>query len=88
MIVYTGRSLSEEEENTLRKHSSSIIVKGARSPERLLDEVALFLHKVEGELPAERQRTLQHASPRLPRSTEQRNYSHGATLAAKPSSPA
>ncbi len=64
VIVYTGRDLTEEEEQRLRKHSSSIIVKGARSPERLLDEVTLFLHQVESEMPAERQRALRQARDR------------------------
>ena len=64
VIVYTGRSLSEEEERNLRRHSRSIIVKGARSPERLLDEVSLFLHQVESELPPERQRMLRQARRR------------------------
>ena len=50
VIVYTGRSLTRDEEAELMKHSRSIIIKGARSPERLLDEVTLFLHKVESEL--------------------------------------
>jgi PAS domain S-box-containing protein len=45
VIVYTGRSLSRDEEDRLRKYSRAIIIKGARSPERLLDEVALFLHR-------------------------------------------
>jgi CheY-like chemotaxis protein/signal transduction histidine kinase/CHASE3 domain sensor protein len=58
VIVYTGRSLSREEEQRLRRFSNSIIVKGVRSPERLLDEVTLFLHQVESELPADRQRML------------------------------
>jgi hypothetical protein len=58
VIVYTGRSLSVEEEQRLRRYSSSIIVKGVRSPERLLDEVTLFLHQVESSLPADRQRIL------------------------------
>ena len=58
VIVYTGRSLSQEEERQLRKYSDSIIVKGARSPERLLDEVTLFLHQVESNLPPESQRIL------------------------------
>ena len=44
VIVYTGRALSREEEQRLRRYSKSIIIKGARSPERLLDEVTLFLH--------------------------------------------
>lgn len=58
VIVYTGRSLTREEENDLLKYSRSIIIKGARSPERLLDEVTLFLHKVESELSQERQTML------------------------------
>lgn len=58
VIVYTGRNLTRAEENELLKYSRSIIIKGARSPERLLDEVTLFLHKVESELSSERQRML------------------------------
>ena len=64
VIVYTGRSLTVEEEQRLRRFSSSIIVKGARSPERLLDEVSLFLHQVEAKLPADRQRMLRQARDR------------------------
>jgi len=64
VIVYTGRSLSAAEEQRLRRYSTSIIVKGARSPERLLDEVTLFLHQVESELPPERQRMLKKARDR------------------------
>ncbi len=64
VIVYTGRSLTAAEEQRLRKHSSSIIVKGARSPERLLDEVTLFLHQVESELPADQRRMLAQARDR------------------------
>ena len=52
VIVYTGRSLTADEEQRLRRFSSSIIVKGARSPERLLDEVMLFhCTKSEAKLP-------------------------------------
>jgi CheY-like chemotaxis protein/CHASE3 domain sensor protein len=58
VIVYTGRSLTADEEQRLRRFSRSIIIKDARSPERLLDEVTLFLHQVESELPLERQRML------------------------------
>jgi len=58
VIVYTGRDLSRDEEEQLRRYSSSIIVKGARSPERLLSEITLFLHRVETELPPERQKML------------------------------
>ncbi len=55
VIVYTGRDMTREEEAGLLKYSRAIIMKGARSPERLLDEVTLFLHKVESELSADRQ---------------------------------
>jgi CheY-like chemotaxis protein len=55
VIVYTGRNLTRQEEADLLKYSRSIIIKGARSPERLLDEVTLFLHKVEADLSADRQ---------------------------------
>ena len=64
VIVYTGRNLSREEEADLMKYSRSIIIKGARSPERLLDEVTLFLHKVESELSTERQGMLQQVRSR------------------------
>ena len=47
VVVYTGRDLTRAEEAELQRYSRSIIIKGARSPERLLDEVTLFLHKVE-----------------------------------------
>jgi CheY-like chemotaxis protein/signal transduction histidine kinase/HAMP domain-containing protein len=50
-IVYTGKDLSREEEAELRQLSETIIVKDVRSPERLLDETALFLHRVESNLP-------------------------------------
>ncbi|QOL47774.1 response regulator [Massilia litorea] len=58
VIVYTGRNLTRDEEAELMKYSRSIIIKGARSPERLLDEVTLFLHKVESQLSTERQHML------------------------------
>lgn len=64
VIVYTGRNLTRDEEAELRKYSRSIIIKGARSPERLLDEVTLFLHKVESRLSHERQRMLKTARSR------------------------
>jgi CheY-like chemotaxis protein len=64
VIVYTGRSLSANEEQRLRRFSQSIIIKDARSPERLLDEVTLFLHQVEAKLPPERQRMLRVARDR------------------------
>jgi CheY-like chemotaxis protein/CHASE3 domain sensor protein len=64
VIVYTGRALSTDEEQRLRRYSKSIIIKDARSPERLLDEVTLFLHQVESKLPPERQQMLRAARNR------------------------
>ncbi|HDX0898236.1 TPA: response regulator [Stenotrophomonas maltophilia] len=64
VIVYTGRALGREEEQRLRRYSKSIIIKGARSPERLLDEVTLFLHSVEASLPIDQQRLLREARRR------------------------
>ncbi|MGB8294197.1 MAG: response regulator, partial [Polyangia bacterium] len=64
VIVYTGRSLEREQEERLRRYASSIIIKGAKSPERLLDEVTLFLHQVEVSLPAEQQRILREVRNR------------------------
>jgi CheY-like chemotaxis protein len=64
VIVYTGRALTAEEEQRLRRYSHSIIVKGARSPERLLDEVSLFLHRVEAQLPPDQQKLLRQARQR------------------------
>ncbi len=64
VIVYTGRNLTRDEEADLMRYSRSIIIKGARSPERLLDEVTLFLHKVESDLSSERQKMLRVARNR------------------------
>ncbi|PWW00109.1 signal transduction histidine kinase [Hoeflea marina] len=64
VIVYTGRVLSGEEEQKLRRYSRSIIIKGAKSPERLLDEVTLFLHQVVSELPEEQQMMIRKARNR------------------------
>ena len=64
VIVYTGHDLSPDEEQRLRRYSSSIIIKGAKSPERLLDEVSLFLHQVVAELPPEQQKMIQQARNR------------------------
>ncbi|MCB0036391.1 MAG: response regulator, partial [Anaerolineales bacterium] len=57
IIVYTGKSLTEEENIELMKYADSIIIKGIKSPERLLDETALFLHRVVADLLEEKQRT-------------------------------
>jgi HAMP domain-containing protein/CheY-like chemotaxis protein/signal transduction histidine kinase len=59
IVVFTGRDLSQEEEGELRKHAKSIVVKGVRSPERLLDETALFLHRIVTDLPAAKQQMIE-----------------------------
>jgi CheY-like chemotaxis protein len=59
VVVFTGRELSAEEDAELRTMARSVVVKGAESPERLLDETALFLHRVVAELPAEKQQMLE-----------------------------
>jgi len=58
VVVFTGRELSAEEDAELHSMARSIVVKGVESPERLLDETALFLHRVITELPIEKQRML------------------------------
>ncbi|MGH8591000.1 MAG: response regulator, partial [Gammaproteobacteria bacterium] len=59
VIVYTGRDLSKKEETELRRLAEAIIIKDVKSPDRLLDETALFLHRVESNLPAEKRRMLE-----------------------------
>ncbi|PKB13438.1 signal transduction histidine kinase [Novosphingobium kunmingense] len=61
VIVYTGHDLGPDDEQRLRRYSSSIIIKGAKSPERLLDEVTLFLHRVVADLPPEQRQMIQKA---------------------------
>jgi HAMP domain-containing protein/CheY-like chemotaxis protein/signal transduction histidine kinase len=58
VVVFTGRELTAEEDAQLHTMARSIVVKGVESPERLLDETALFLHRVTTDLPAEKQRML------------------------------
>ncbi|MEO7001300.1 MAG: HAMP domain-containing protein [Ktedonobacterales bacterium] len=59
VVVFTGKQLSAEEDAQLRMLARSVVVKGVESPERLLDETALFLHRVVSTLPAEKQRMLE-----------------------------
>jgi HAMP domain-containing protein/CheY-like chemotaxis protein/GAF domain-containing protein len=59
VIVYTGKELTQRETTKLRKLADTIVVKDASSPERLLDETALFLHRVERKLPQEKRRLLE-----------------------------
>ncbi len=58
VVVFTGRELSADEELQLHTFARSVIVKGVESPERLLDETALFLHRVVADLPEHKQRML------------------------------
>jgi HAMP domain-containing protein/CheY-like chemotaxis protein/signal transduction histidine kinase len=58
IVVFTGRELTVEEEGELRRQAKSIVLKGVRSPERLLDETALFLHRVVADLPPEKQQMI------------------------------
>ncbi|GAB2880709.1 hypothetical protein GCM10027277_57330 [Pseudoduganella ginsengisoli] len=61
VIVHSGRSLSEADEARLRRYTDSIIVKGAKSPERLVGEVSLFLHLVETSLPQDQQKMIRRS---------------------------
>jgi len=66
VVVFTGKELSPEEDARLHTLARSVVVKDVESPERLLDETALFLHRVVADLPAEKQKMLD----RLHRSDE------------------
>jgi CheY-like chemotaxis protein len=59
IVVFTGRELSQSEEDELRKKAKSIVLKGVRSPERLLDETALFLHRAIADLPDAKQQMIE-----------------------------
>ena len=59
VVVFTGRELSPDEDAKLHTMARSVVVKGVESPERLLDETALFLHRVVADLPAAKQRMLE-----------------------------
>jgi CheY-like chemotaxis protein/signal transduction histidine kinase/HAMP domain-containing protein len=61
IVVYTGKELTRAEEAELRSLAETIIVKDVKSPERLLDETALFLHRVEADLPESKRRILREA---------------------------
>jgi CheY-like chemotaxis protein len=64
VIVYTGRALSEAENTELHKYANSVIIKGVKSPERLLDETALFLHRVVADMPEDKQDTIRRLHDR------------------------
>jgi len=58
VIIHTGQELSVDDTRRLQHYSESIIIKGAKSPERLLNEVTLFLHVMESKLPPDKQRMI------------------------------
>ncbi len=58
IIIYTGKQISAEEQHELTRYTTSVIIKGANSPERLLDETSLFLHMLESSLPQTHRQTL------------------------------
>ena len=60
IIIYTGKELSQEDETKIKKYAETIIVKDVKSPERLLDETALFLHRIEAKLPEQKRKMLEH----------------------------
>lgn len=60
VIVYTGRELSQEENIKLQQYTNSIILKGVKSEERLLDETALFLHHVVADMPKNQQKIIKN----------------------------
>jgi CheY-like chemotaxis protein/signal transduction histidine kinase/HAMP domain-containing protein len=55
LVVFTGKELTADEDRKLQRAAKSVIIKGVESPERLLDETALFLHRVIGDLPSSMQ---------------------------------
>jgi HAMP domain-containing protein/signal transduction histidine kinase/DNA-binding response OmpR family regulator len=59
IVVFTGRELTDDEETELRRRAKSIVLKGVQSPERLLDETALFLHRRISDLPEAKQRMIE-----------------------------
>ncbi|MFO0748090.1 MAG: HAMP domain-containing protein [Myxococcota bacterium] len=67
VIVFTGRELTPEDESRLRTFARSVVVKGVESPDRLLDESVLFLHRVTADLPEAKRRMLErlHKSDEL-----------------------
>jgi CheY-like chemotaxis protein len=66
IIIYTGKNLTEQEETELRRVTKAIIIKDVKSPERLLDETALFLHRVQSNLPEAKQQILEQLRQQEP----------------------
>jgi HAMP domain-containing protein/CheY-like chemotaxis protein/GAF domain-containing protein len=66
IVIYTGKDLTSQEERELRRISDTIILKDVRSPERLLDETALFLHRVQANLPEMQRQMLERSQQQDP----------------------
>ncbi|MDX6557100.1 MAG: hypothetical protein QOF72_149, partial [Blastocatellia bacterium] len=66
IIIYTGKELTRKEERHLKQVATSIIIKEANSPERLLAETALFLHRVEANLPEPKRRMIEQLNRKDP----------------------
>ena len=64
VIAYSNQPLDQTEQQRLQRHARSLVIKDARSPERLLDEVTLFLHQVEANLPEAQQKMLREVRSR------------------------
>jgi CheY-like chemotaxis protein/signal transduction histidine kinase len=59
IIIYTGKELTKKERTRLTRYAKTTVIKAAKSPERLLDETALFLHRIEANLPEEKRRVFE-----------------------------
>ena len=82
IVVYTGKDLTRKEEAQLREVAQTIIIKDVRSPERLLDETTLFLHRVQSALPEHKRRMLEDLHhQRRPCSRARRCWSSTTTSA-------
>ncbi len=64
VIIYTGQELSGNEQDKLRKYAESIVIKGVKSQERLLDETSLFLHRIEANLPEHKKKMIRRVHDR------------------------
>lgn len=64
VIIYTGEELSSDEQDKLRKYAESIVIKGVKSRERLLDETSLFLHRIEANLPDDKKEMIRRVHDR------------------------
>ncbi len=72
IIIYTGKELTKQEETELKRIADTIIIKDVRSPERLLDETALFLHRIQANLPPTKQQILEKLHQKDPVLTDKK----------------